>query len=566
MGKIIIIGQISDEMRENFHSAGFDSLQQDGFLALLPRLNTEEGGTNMNSQGRIGQLANVYVANMDKDYAKRWPMFSASFHDAGLDQVWPKPQRFRAINGKTEAALTSERRALFQTDKFPVQNPYEGHGFRRGVLGCALSHIVLWAKLAKRSDLSDLDAIIILEDDAKFADGITNYWRRGPGHSLVHSDPRWDILMLGFTDHPSYEARIPVWDGVEAFPSRPRSEGGGTYGYMLRKRGAKQLLKLLREFGMPQPVDWFLMEAWARSAIIAYRTTAWIVLQDDKSSQKSNTQEGYPLSESSSCTLSNKAQASPFQMVGHQYPPPYIRTEVSSLEFNADSIKMTSDAKVLNVHPDLGLTTKLKVIHGVDIQKFISSQACAQLCFQYGHSNFSYPPPQCYFLFDNFVSTIYVDPYKVGSSREFQIFAAAFGSDGQMWSNTLTGPFKFRVAPQVAELRLNNLRGQDGESMEIEVEIFNAPFDFMSKHSTSLLCANEHCEPLASLPTTLKVVVASPPNLTTLRITLQTLGDERALAAPLERVLNIAADFVYLRTVLKGVPMLGICNEQIGQN
>ena len=69
---------------------------------------------------------------------------------------------------------------------------------RRGVLGCALSHLGIWREIESRSDYNDADAVVVFEDDAVLSDVFRERWLRM--WDIAKDDPRWDIIFLGLHD------------------------------------------------------------------------------------------------------------------------------------------------------------------------------------------------------------------------------------------------------------------------------------------------------------------------------------------------------------------------------
>ena len=176
-------------------------------------------------------------------------------------------------------------------------NPYRNHGYRRGVLGCALSHLMIWRDMANDEALEEHDMYIILEDDLQIskrqgsAGGAGEAGSAGHGRSTLarwnlalssaRDDPSWDWIYLAYWyDSPYNEGGglhddMEIHPGIKQFrtqedygphdngnglPFVVRSFGGSTCGYVLRKRGAKRLLAAAQTHGIDQPIDWFMME------------------------------------------------------------------------------------------------------------------------------------------------------------------------------------------------------------------------------------------------------------------------------------------------------------------
>jgi len=551
MGKLVILGRLTSTAQSIFEAVGFHVFEHDNFFVAVLKPQAMESDSINASQNSIGKIANVYVANMEDDYSARYPAACENFRTAGLGDLWPKHERFRAINGRKELAITFELRNIFRVNEFSPRNPYTDHGFRRGTLGCAVTHLLLWTKLAKRTDLSDLDSIIILEDDFYFVQDVADLWRQGPGHSLSMSDPRWDVMMLGYYNDVRFIPGIPVWDGVEAFPTTSRSFGLGAHGYILRKRGAKRLLNFIHTFGMAQANDHIVMEAWVQNHIVAYKSIPWLVYSKSQSpGYPSTTYEDYVYSKTAHCP--RNAQGGTFKLQNQKETSLSDGPKKMNLALNPANLPDSHTIQNPILHPDLLLDIGLDFSPDVSVEDFHAKHPCAQFCLQYGHNNFSYPPPQCYFLFDNHVQSVYSDPKRMQIGQETKIFVALLTADGQIWENSISEPLVVNASATVAHMELYEVQP---DQLELEVVISHAPANFMTIHSSSLLCVNEHCDPLASFPVDFNVSVSSNEGLA-VNATLQTLGSERDLAIPIEHFYRTSSgeiDFVNVRAVLRGL-------------
>ena len=161
-------------------------------------------------------------------------------------------------------------------------NPYNDHGLRRGVLGCSLSNLLIWRDLVNRKDFDDDAFVLVLEDDVWFKDDgmlFVQKWRLAL--SAVIDDPRWDWLYLGYSSdaHSRIYGDQRVQPGVEAFRSSIlRTYGGGTFGYAIRKKGARKLLARSRAVGISQAIDFFMIDAASAGAGVAYKLRPLLVL------------------------------------------------------------------------------------------------------------------------------------------------------------------------------------------------------------------------------------------------------------------------------------------------
>ena len=148
-----------------------------------------------------------------------------------------------AVDGK-QLTMTDEIRHMFRGS--------EWHRYNCGIIGCALSHMNLWKKLLE----SDDEIYIVLEDDEEFCDN----FREKISHALAQVDGTdWDMLYLGFIIMNSVRdpIKLSLWnDNIpKVTPFDNTFWGGGTGGYIINRKGAKKLLDVINENGLPNPID-----------------------------------------------------------------------------------------------------------------------------------------------------------------------------------------------------------------------------------------------------------------------------------------------------------------------
>lgn len=149
---------------------------------------------------------------------------------------------YKAVDGK-ELKLTDKLEYMFRNNN---------HGYRRAVIGCALSHINLWKQLLE----SDQDCYLIIEDDIEFADNFKEKY----SHAFAQVEGKdWDYLYLGFTIYNDKKKPIEkeLWN--EKFPSvKPFDHyfyGAGFFGYVISKSGAQKMLEYIDQNGVNVPID-----------------------------------------------------------------------------------------------------------------------------------------------------------------------------------------------------------------------------------------------------------------------------------------------------------------------
>lgn len=167
----------------------------------------------------------TYVINMEAD-VERLQVF-----DSQMAQLqWPY-QRFPAVNGRT---LTDTGFKATYVHKVTWLKPSE--------VGCLLSHVSLWKKVAEDPTLN---RIAIFEDDARThmeGESVLRMVSDLYTHFQTHKIPEPDMLYLGksLDDCMQYQK---VWNNVYT-STHPQC----LHAYIISKRGAQQLLSMAPYF------------------------------------------------------------------------------------------------------------------------------------------------------------------------------------------------------------------------------------------------------------------------------------------------------------------------------
>jgi glycosyl transferase family 25 len=146
---------------------------------------------------------------------------------------------FPAVNGKY-LAKTSQLQQIFDGNDYNM---------RKGMVGCALSHILLYMLLIQ----SNKDVMCLLEDDVEFDDNFSSKFL-----DCINkiSNIDWDLIYLG---HHKRKVDSDVNKPLEvikkcSFESLNYSLGG-TIGYIINKNGAIKLLNYINNNGMTNGID-----------------------------------------------------------------------------------------------------------------------------------------------------------------------------------------------------------------------------------------------------------------------------------------------------------------------
>lgn len=138
-----------------------------------------------------------------------------------------------------------------------ISNLFKNNRFnwRRGVLGCALSHYTLWQNL--NSD--PYDQYLIFEDDiqlsTKFPENLNLI------SDQIYDFPDLDLLLLGYFA-PDKPKKIKLKNKnfkITKFDNPPNY--GGAFAYILKKSGAKKLLNYISHNNIKYPIDIILLKS-----------------------------------------------------------------------------------------------------------------------------------------------------------------------------------------------------------------------------------------------------------------------------------------------------------------
>jgi GR25 family glycosyltransferase involved in LPS biosynthesis len=164
-----------------------------------------------------------------------------------------------------------------------VQKLFEhnDYNYRRGLVGCALSHLLMWVELVESQTLQGM---LIAEDDAE----LTGNFLAKFMHALAIS-PEADILFLGHHPYPAYARAVDMdrtATPITELWSKERSikqSMGGTTAYYITKQGAANMLNWINKHGFRYGVDW---EMFHNDANKVYYTSPFLAFADCAQSGK----------------------------------------------------------------------------------------------------------------------------------------------------------------------------------------------------------------------------------------------------------------------------------------
>ncbi len=231
----------------------------------------------------------IYIVNMKHDHKK---LLQTKKLLLKLGKSFPgyKIKRFDAVHGVRVPMMPSIKHA-FNTSFHHAHrnNPYEDHGWRRGVLGCAMSHLQIWNEIANNTNMNENNYYLIVEDDIRIRFNIStennvNKYQNAFNNIYINAmnDKTWDILYYGFTQDIDVYNDEWVWPNAKRFSNTPRSQGGGTFAYGIRKKGALKLLNKVKQYHVHEPIDWFMIDTIGNGDVVAYKAIPHIFVQDKR--------------------------------------------------------------------------------------------------------------------------------------------------------------------------------------------------------------------------------------------------------------------------------------------
>lgn len=220
----------------------------------------------------LNQIDHVFVVNLDRRHDRLDSFYrNLPFPAEGF------VERYRAVDGR-ELRSTARLLELFADNDFQ---------YRRGVIGCALSHYRLWQLIA--GDHYPHERTLIFEDDAIFSADSLRRWNQRVS-ALIPAG--FDVLYLGGIPIQGEELDPVSGNGpridADAYISEPINPCFGqlepdclmgTFSYVLSKRGAERLCEKVRGHGMQEAVDVFMMKY--RQEMEVYATVpllSWSIL------------------------------------------------------------------------------------------------------------------------------------------------------------------------------------------------------------------------------------------------------------------------------------------------
>ncbi|MEP7272631.1 MAG: glycosyltransferase family 25 protein, partial [Acidobacteriota bacterium] len=143
---------------------------------------------------RLAERLTIKLLNLDRRPDRLKTFREAALAKAGA-RFLERCERFRAVDGES-LVMDDDIRHLFRGNDF---------NYRRGMIGCALSHLEIWKEAAKTDDAT----FLVFEDDVRLTDDFGGQLVEVCG-ALAEDHPNFDLVILGYQ----------LWEGAEAQQAR----------------------------------------------------------------------------------------------------------------------------------------------------------------------------------------------------------------------------------------------------------------------------------------------------------------------------------------------------------
>ena len=191
-------------------------------------------------EGKKQMDISSYVINL-----KRRPDRLRNFFTKNKDEMIPITV-FEGVDGKALSPSHKVQKAFSTGD----------YNYRRGIVGCAMSHVNIWKDFLSKSS----DYCLVLEDDAELCKDFQNKML------YLIKNNEFDIMFLHYNPYPQfnnsklYSNEPPVAEVWSKERSMRENMGSGA-GYILTRQGAINLLNHIKNKGVYNAIDWVMFKS-----------------------------------------------------------------------------------------------------------------------------------------------------------------------------------------------------------------------------------------------------------------------------------------------------------------
>ena len=231
--------------KANYKTAFFDRIthKHTGRLTWEINTGTVKNAYELNGENQFNhqEVRKIKLLNLERRPDRKEQMINL-FNQASLTNDY---SIFPAVDGN-QLEPTLELKLLFDGNDF---------GSRRGVIGCALSHLKMWRELL--ADKNN-NYYVIFEDDFTLQPTFKEHFPR-----LQSDFETKEVIFLGYHMYASKRHEVKkVYDivtkNVKIEPLNKSLYIGGTFAYSINKVGAKKLVDYIENKGIKHGIDYLM--------------------------------------------------------------------------------------------------------------------------------------------------------------------------------------------------------------------------------------------------------------------------------------------------------------------
>jgi GR25 family glycosyltransferase involved in LPS biosynthesis len=213
----------------------------------------------LKDQQKFDEIVDTYVINL-KSRSEKYKYISDQLNKQNL-----KFNMFDAIDGSKLDVNDLENKNIYNTNK---TISYMDRVLRKGEIGCALSHIFIWAKMLNNTQSK---YFLIFEDDAIL---INNFKSKLIDVLNDIENKEWDVLYL---NENCYKHFGEMCDGKNFTDKTllPNRIGYGMYGYVINKKFVEKIINNL--LPIYYAIDVLLDEESLKNNLICIRSKEVLV-------------------------------------------------------------------------------------------------------------------------------------------------------------------------------------------------------------------------------------------------------------------------------------------------
>jgi GR25 family glycosyltransferase involved in LPS biosynthesis len=224
--------------KANYKTAFFNRITHRHSGRLTSEIGKVANAYDLNNEVQFNPQSNIKVINLERRLDRKQDVIKK------LLEVGIQPTFVTAVDGN-KLQPSEELKKLFVNNDF---------GYRKGMIGCALSHLQLWKELVMDSTHN---YYVIFEDDITLASNFKSKF-----DELKPEFEKQDILMLGY--HMFSEKREQIKNIYDIVNETIKIETlndlyiGGFFSYSINKIGAQKLINYIEKNGVRHGIDYLI--------------------------------------------------------------------------------------------------------------------------------------------------------------------------------------------------------------------------------------------------------------------------------------------------------------------